>query len=140
MSDEHLTQRQRDAKKRAELTANAARAEAARAQTFIDEFVATATEQGPAPHPLKATTMDGVVTSSQSATGALQAAQAGNQLLALQSQQLADLTALLAAQGRAQALDSARNAAVEAESRERPRRFLTRPTGYQPGNARMFHD
>ena len=61
MSDEHLTQRQRDAKKRAELTANAARAEAARAQTFIDEFVATATEQGPAPHPLKATTMDGVV-------------------------------------------------------------------------------
>ena len=86
------------------------------------------------------TTMDGLVTSSQSATGALQAAQAGNQLLALQSQQLADLTALLAAQGRAQALDSARNAAVEAESRERRRRFLTRSTGYQPGNARMFHD
>ncbi|MBA3677542.1 MAG: P-type conjugative transfer protein TrbJ [Sphingosinicella sp.] len=86
------------------------------------------------------TTMDGLVTSSQSAIGALQAAQAGNQLLALQSQQLADLTALLAAQGRAQALDSARNAAVEAESRERLRRFLARPTGYQPGNARMFHD
>ena len=86
------------------------------------------------------TTMDGLVSSSQSATGALQAAQAGNQLLALQSQQLADLTALLAAQGRAQALDSARKAAVEAESRERLRRFLARPTGYQPGNARMFHD
>lgn len=86
------------------------------------------------------TTMDGLVSSSQSATGALQAAQAGNQLLALQSQQLADLTALLAAQGRAQALDSARNAAVEAESRERRRRFLTRSTGYQPGNASMFHD
>lgn len=86
------------------------------------------------------TAMDGLVTSSQSATGALQAAQAGNQLLALQSQQLADLTALLAAQGRAQALDSARNAAVEAEGRERLRRFLTRSTGYQPGNARMFHD
>lgn len=86
------------------------------------------------------TTMDGLVSSSQSATGALQAAQAGNQLLALQSQQLADLTALLAAQGRAQALDSARKAAVEAESHERLRRFLTRPTGYQPGNARMFHD
>ncbi|WP_380878907.1 conjugal transfer protein TrbJ [Sphingomonas sp. DBB INV C78] len=86
------------------------------------------------------TTMDGLVSSSQSATGALQAAQAGNQLLALQSQQLADLTALLAAQGRAQALDSARNAAVEAESRERRRRFLTRSTGYQPGNASMFRD
>ena len=71
-------------------------------------------------------TMDGLVSSSQSATGALQAAQAGNQLLALQSQQLADLTALLAAQGRAQALDSARTAAIEAESRERFRRFRER--------------
>lgn len=72
------------------------------------------------------TVMDGLVSSSQSATGALQAAQAGNQLLALQSQQLADLTALLAAQGRGQALDSARNAAIEAESRERFRRFRGR--------------
>lgn len=86
------------------------------------------------------TTMDGLVSSSQSATGALQAAQAGNQLLALQSQQLSDLTALLAAQGRAQALDAARKAAVEAESRERLRRFLERPTGYQPGSAQMFHN
>lgn len=86
------------------------------------------------------TTMDGLVSSSQSATGALQAAQAGNQLLALQSQQLADLTALLAAQGRAQALDSARRSAAEAEGRERRRRFLTPSTGYQPGSARMFHD
>lgn len=51
--------------------------------------------------------MDRLVNASQSATGALQAAQAGNQLLALQSQQIADLTALVAAQSRAQALDSA---------------------------------
>lgn len=72
------------------------------------------------------TAMDRLVSSSQSATGALQAAQAGNQLLALQSQQLADLTALVAAQGRAQALDSARSAAIEAESRERYRRFRAR--------------
>lgn len=64
-----------------------------------------------------------LVTASQSATGALQTAQAGNQLLALQSQQLADLTAALAAQGRAQSLESARNAANEAEGRERFRRF-----------------
>jgi type IV secretion system protein TrbJ len=64
-----------------------------------------------------------LVNASQSATGALQAAQAGNQLLALQSQQLADVTAALAAQGRAQALDAARNAATEAEGRERFRRF-----------------
>ena len=86
------------------------------------------------------TTMDGLVSSSQSATGALQAAQAGNQLLALQSQQLADLTALVAAQGRAQALESARRTAAEAEGRERRQRFLTPSTGYQPGNAQMFHD
>lgn len=72
------------------------------------------------------TTMDGLVSSSQSATGALQAAQAGNQLLALQSQQLADLTAVVAAQGRAQALESARQAAEEAEGRERFRRFFGR--------------
>jgi P-type conjugative transfer protein TrbJ len=64
-----------------------------------------------------------VVTASQSATGALQAAQAGNQLLALQSQQLADLTAALAAPGRAEALAAARAAAAEAEARERFRRF-----------------
>jgi P-type conjugative transfer protein TrbJ len=64
-----------------------------------------------------------LVGASQSAAGALQAAQAGNQLLALQSQQLADLTAAIAAQGRAQALAAARRAATEAEARERFRRF-----------------
>jgi P-type conjugative transfer protein TrbJ len=69
------------------------------------------------------TSIDTLVGASQSASGALQAAQAGNQLLALQSQQLADLTAAVAAQGRAQALDAARNAAIEAEARERFRRF-----------------
>lgn len=71
-------------------------------------------------------TLDRLVGASQSAEGALQAAQAGNQLVTLQAQQLADLTALLAAQGRAQALESARQAAIEAEGRERFRRFRTR--------------
>jgi len=69
------------------------------------------------------TSIDTLVGASQSASGALAATQAGNQLLALQSQQLADLTAALAAQGRAQALDAARDAAIEAEARERFRRF-----------------
>lgn len=67
--------------------------------------------------------IDTLVGASQSASGALAATQAGNQLLALQSQQLADLTATVAAQGRAQALDAARDAAIEAEARERFRRF-----------------
>lgn len=84
--------------------------------------------------------LDRLVTASQSATGALQAAQAGNQLVALQSQQLADLTALVAAQGRAQSLDMAQRAAAQAQAREQLRRFLTSRTGYQPGNAQMFHN
>ena len=85
-------------------------------------------------------TMDRLVNASQSADGALQAAQAGNQLIALQSRQLADLTALVAAQGRAQSLDMAQRAAAQAQAQEQLRRFLTPQTGYQPGAARMFHD
>src|SRR5262245_29116390 len=45
-----------------------------------------------------------LVSSSQSAVGALQALQTGNQLVALQTRQLADLTAVVAAQSRAQSL------------------------------------
>jgi type IV secretion system protein TrbJ len=71
--------------------------------------------------------MQNLVTASQSASGALQAAQAGNQLLALQAQQLSDLTAMIAAQSRAQSLEAARQATSEAEGRERLRRFLGNP-------------
>src|SRR5437016_7097502 len=46
------------------------------------------------------TQMSALVTASQGASGGLQASQAGNQLLALQAQQLADLTATVASQGR----------------------------------------
>ena len=86
------------------------------------------------------TSMNELVTASQSATGALQAAQAGNQLLALQSQQLSDLTAMMASIGRAQSLDAAQKAAAQAQGREQLRRFLTPGTGYQPGSASMFHN
>jgi P-type conjugative transfer protein TrbJ len=82
--------------------------------------------------------MSALVGQSQGATGALQAAQAGNQLLALQAQQLADLTAVVAANGRAQALTEAERAAAAEQGREQRRRFLTPGDGYQPGNARMF--
>lgn len=74
-------------------------------------------------------TLGTLVGASQSSTGALQAAQAGNQLLALQAQQIADLTALLAAQGRAQALEAARDAAAEEEGRVRFNRFMARSGG-----------
>lgn len=84
------------------------------------------------------TEMSALIGRSQGATGALQATQAGNQLLALQAQQLADLTAVVAANGRAQALSDAERAAAAEQGREQRRRFLTPGVGYQPGNARMF--
>ncbi|MFG1287860.1 P-type conjugative transfer protein TrbJ [Xanthobacter versatilis] len=86
------------------------------------------------------TSLNTLVGQSQGATGALQATQAGNQLLALQAQQLTDLTALLAANGRAQALSEAERAAAADQGREQRRRFLAPGTGYQPGNARMFNN
>jgi P-type conjugative transfer protein TrbJ len=86
------------------------------------------------------TEMSALVGSSQSATGALQATQAGNQILALQAQQLADLTAVVAAQGRAQNLEAAQRAAAQEQAREQLRRFLGTGTGYQPGNAKMFQN
>jgi P-type conjugative transfer protein TrbJ len=80
-----------------------------------------------------------LVTSSQSATGALQATQAGNQLAALQAQQLADLTATVAAQGRAQSLELAQRASAQDQGREQLRRFLSPGAGYQSTPVRMFH-
>ena len=80
-----------------------------------------------------------LVGQSQGAVGALQAAQAGNQLLALQSKQLADLTALLAAQGRADALEQARQAESAAEAKERLRRFLGTGQAYQSRPMQMFY-
>ncbi|CAL4869871.1 hypothetical protein MMA231_04163 (plasmid) [Asticcacaulis sp. MM231] len=83
--------------------------------------------------------MTALVNASQSATGALGVAQAGNQLLALQSHQLMDLIALLAAHGRAAALKDAESSAAVEQAREQRRRFLTAKSGYQPGNAQMFY-
>jgi P-type conjugative transfer protein TrbJ len=80
-----------------------------------------------------------LVTSSQSATGALQATQAGNQLIALQAQQLADLTAAVAAQGRAQSLETAQRTLAQDQGREQLRRFLSPGSGYQPTTVQMFH-
>lgn len=80
-----------------------------------------------------------LLSSSQSAAGALQASQAGNQLLALQSKQLIDVTALLAAQGRAQSLELARQAEAQEQAREQMRRFIAPGQAYQPGNVAMFH-
>ena len=85
------------------------------------------------------TDLDAIVSKSETAVGNLQAAQAGNQLLALQAQQLADLTATVAAQGRAQSLQAAQQAAAQDQGREQLRRFLSPGAGYQATNVTMFH-
>jgi P-type conjugative transfer protein TrbJ len=82
---------------------------------------------------------NGLLSSSQSATGLLQANQAGNQLIALQTRQLLDLTALVAAQSRAQSLDGARLAANQEQGRAQLNQFLTAGRGYQAQTVQMFH-
>ena len=84
--------------------------------------------------------MAALVGQSQGATGALQATQAGNQLLALQSQQLSDLIALISANGRADALTEAERATAAEQGRIQRERFLTPGIVYQPGNAQMFNN
>ena len=83
--------------------------------------------------------LDALVSSSQSATGALQATQSGNQLIALQTNQLADLTAVMASIARAQSLESARTVASQAQAREQLGRFLTYGPGYRAQTVKMFH-
>jgi len=84
--------------------------------------------------------IDTLVGASQDATGALQAAQAGNQLVAMQTRQLADLTAVVAAQSRAASIAAARAAADEAQGREQSRRFLGTPGTYAPRGVELFHE
>jgi P-type conjugative transfer protein TrbJ len=83
--------------------------------------------------------IDALVGSSQGASGALQASQSGNQLVALQTRQLADLTAVMASIARAQSLEGARQAESQAQAKAQLGRFLNYGAGYQPGSAQMFH-
>jgi len=82
---------------------------------------------------------NGLLSSSQSAAGLVQANQAGNQLIALQTRQLLDLTALIAAQSRAQSLDGARLAANQEQGRAQLNNFLSPGRGYQAETVQMFH-
>jgi len=85
------------------------------------------------------TQINALISSSQSAAGALQAAQSGNQLIALQTRQLADLTGVMAAIARAQSLEDARNVENELQAQQQLATFLNYGPGYQPGSAQMFH-
>jgi P-type conjugative transfer protein TrbJ len=83
--------------------------------------------------------IDALISSSQSSAGALQAAQSGNQLVALQTKQLADFTAVMTAIARAESLEGARNVENEQQAQQQLTRFLDYGPGYQPGSAQMFH-
>jgi P-type conjugative transfer protein TrbJ len=85
------------------------------------------------------TQINALISSSQSASGALQAAQSGNQLTALQTKQLADLTAVMAAIARAQSLEGARTVSDQLQAQQQLSNFLNYGPGYQPGSAQMFH-
>lgn len=77
-------------------------------------------------------TLTDLVNRSQSATGALQAMQATNQLLALQSRQAMQAQQLQITQDRAAALEQARQVAVHERAREVRRRFQGDGTPYTP--------
>jgi P-type conjugative transfer protein TrbJ len=79
-----------------------------------------------------------LVGQSQSATGALQAMQATNQLLALQAKQSIQGQQLQLTQGRAAALELARQAAAVERGREVTRRFLGTGTAYTPQSVNFY--
>ena len=85
------------------------------------------------------TQISALVSASQSATGALQASQSGNQLIALQTAQLADLTGVLAAIARAQSLEGARTVENEEQAQQQLQHFMNYGAGYQPQAGQMFH-
>lgn len=68
--------------------------------------------------------LDRLIADSQSAVGNLQVAQAGNQIEALQTEQLMQMEAMMAAHYRAEALERARQLAEAERGRARTRMFL----------------
>lgn len=83
-------------------------------------------------------TLADLVSQSQSAQGALQAAQATNQLLALQAKQTIQAQQLQITQERAAALELARQAAASERGREVTRRFLGGGTPYTPQSVDFY--
>lgn len=79
-----------------------------------------------------AATLSALTAKSQSAEGALQAAQATNQLLALIAKQQMQLQNLLVSQGRASALDQARQLQSQSDSSAATAKFLGSGSAYTP--------
>ena len=83
-------------------------------------------------------TVTDLVNRSQSAAGALQAMQATNQLLALQSRQAMQAQQLQITQDRAGSLEQARQVAVQERAREVRRRFQGGGTAYTPYTVNFY--
>lgn len=84
-------------------------------------------------------TLTDLVNRSQSAVGALQAMQATNQLLALQSRQAIQAQQLQITQDRAAALEQARQVAVQERAHEVRRRFQGDGTPYTPTTINYYN-
>ena len=83
-------------------------------------------------------TLGDLVNRSQSATGALQAMQATNQLLALQARQSIQAQQLQLTQDRAVALEQARQVSAHERAREVRRRFQGSGTPYTPHTVNFY--
>ena len=79
-----------------------------------------------------AATLNSLVAKSQGSEGALQAAQATNQLLALSAKQQFQIQTLMAAQYRAQAIEQATRAQAAADARAATTKFLGSGSAYTP--------
>ena len=79
-----------------------------------------------------AQTLSAIVARSQGAEGALQVAQATNQLLALTAKQQFQIQQLMAAQYRAEAIEQARKVQAEAEAKAATAKFLGTGSAYTP--------
>lgn len=77
-------------------------------------------------------TLNDLVGRSQNADGALQVGQATNQLLALTAKQQFQIQTMMAAQYRAETIESARRLQVEQEARIATKKFLGSGTAYTP--------
>ena len=82
--------------------------------------------------------LTGLVSQSQGAVGALQAVQAGNQMLALQSRQLSATQDLMASSARAEAAEAMRHAEVENAAQAEWQRFYGNGVGYTPEPVQVF--
>lgn len=79
-----------------------------------------------------ASTLNSIVSRSQSAQGALQVAQATNQLLALTAKQQFQIQNLMAAQYRAQSIEQASRAQAQSDAQAATKKFLGSGSAYTP--------